>query len=299
MADALQGRVALVTGAGRGLGRAYALALARLGCAVVVNSPPREDGASALAVVEEIAATGGRAVPFIGSAADPADAKAAVEAAIAAFGKIDILVINAGVVLNKPFLETTGADLQRMIEVHLTGPFAAVQRAFAPMSAQGWGRIVLTGTGSAAFGLENQSAYASAKASLTGLCNVLKLEASDTGVLVNVVLPVAPPPGRTPASLRIGEMLGARVGRLQPDWVAPLVCLLASDACPGTGGVYSAVGGRYARVFTAVSRGWTAPGREPPSLRDIGDHLDAILDERSYHLPDSILEEIEIAALGG
>jgi beta-lactamase class A len=111
----LGGRVALVTGSGRGLGRAYALALARLGCSVVVNSPPRPGGASAPAVAEEIEAAGGIAAAHVGSVADAEGARAAVDAALAAFGRLDVLVVNAGVVVNKPFLETTEDDLEAMI----------------------------------------------------------------------------------------------------------------------------------------------------------------------------------------
>jgi len=288
--------VALVTGSGRGLGRAYALALAKLGCPVVVNSPPRPGGASATAVADAITAAGGKATAHVGSTSDADGARAAVDATIAAFGRIDILVINAGIILNKPFLETTQDDLDTMLAVHFGGPFAAVQRAYAFMLKQGFGRIVLTGTGSASFGLENQSAYASAKAAMVGLCNVLKLETRSADVLVNVVLPVAPPLGRTPATARIAAMFGPTGNRLDPSWVAPLICLLASDACPGTGGVYSAVGGRYARVFTAVSRGWTAKGDEPPSLEEIAAHTDEILNESGYLVPRSIIGEIEAAA---
>ena len=292
----LSDRVALVTGSGRGLGRAYAIALARLGCAVVVNSPSRPEGASAVSVAAEIEAEGGRVAVHVGSVSDAAGASAAVDTAVAAFGRLDVLVLNAGVVLNKPFLDTTVDDLDAMLAVHLRGPFAAVQRAYAGMRERGFGRIVLTGSGSAAFGLEGQSAYASAKAAVGGLCNVLALETRREDVLVNVVLPVAPPAGRTPATARIRELFGKHAGRLDPEWVAPLVCLLASEACPGTQGVYSAVAGRYARVFTAVAPGWQADGNEPPTLDEIARHVDRITDERGYQVPGSILEQIEAAA---
>jgi NAD(P)-dependent dehydrogenase (short-subunit alcohol dehydrogenase family) len=293
----LKGRVALVTGSGRGLGRAYALALSRCGCSVVVNSPPRAEGASAEAVAAEIAAAGGRVAVHVGSVADPVRAVAAVDSAIDAFGSLDVLVSNAGVILNKPFLETTVDDLDGMVAVHLRGPFAAAQRAFAHMRERGWGRIVLTGTGSASFGLEGQSAYASAKAAVVALVHVLALEHRGGEVRANVVLPVAPPVGRTPASARIRELFAERAPRLDPEWVAPLVCLLASDACPGSGGVYSAVGGRYARVFTAVSRGWVAEGDTPPPAEELAGHLEEILDEGGYIIPRSLLDEIEQVAL--
>jgi len=292
----LSDRVALVTGSGRGLGRAYAIALARLGCSVVVNSPARAEGASAEAVAAEIAALGGRVAVHVGSVADAEGGRAAVDTAVAAFGRLDVLVINAGVILNKPFLDTTDEDLDAMLAVHLRGPFAAVRQAYVGMRERGWGRIVLTGSGSAAFGLQGQAAYASAKAAIGGLCNVLALETGEEDILVNVVLPVAPPVGRTPATARIRELFGTRAGRLDPEWVAPLVCLLASDACPGTQGVYSAVAGRYARVFTAVAPGWRAEGSAPPEVGELARHVDRITDERGYGVPRSILEEIETAA---
>ena len=289
-------RTALVTGSGRGLGRAYALELARRGHAVMVNSPPRPDGATAEAVAQLIGAEGGEAAVHVGSVADEAGANAAVDAALHAFGALDVLVLNAGVVVNRPFLETTGADLEAMLGVHLRGPFAAARRAYGPMHERGFGRIVLTGSGSAAFGLQGQSAYASAKGAVAALAAVLALEADGADVLVNVVLPVAPPPGRTPATAQIQALLGDRAHRLDPEWVTPLVCLLAGDACPGTGGVYSAVAGRYARVVTAVARGWHAPGSVPPSAEELAAHLDAIVDGRPHLVPGSILEEIEDAA---
>lgn len=289
-------RVALVTGSGRGLGRAYALALASSGFSVVVNSPSRPEGASALAVAEEIRSFGGGVHVHVGDVSSAAGGRAAVEATVAAFGRIDVLVSNAGVVLNKPFADTTEGDLRQMVAVHLAGPFATAQAAYGEMQERGWGRIVLTGTGSAAFGLENQAAYASAKAAMIGLCRVLALE-GDPRVLMNVVLPVAPPLGRTPASARIQELFGSRSNRLAPEWVAPLVCLLAGDACPGTGGVYSAVAGRYARVFTAVARGWQATGERPPHPDELAANIDAILDTASCSVPGSILDEIaEVAA---
>jgi NAD(P)-dependent dehydrogenase (short-subunit alcohol dehydrogenase family) len=291
-------RTALVTGSGRGLGRAYALALARLGHAVTVNSPPRPDGASAEAVAAEIRAAGGAVAVHVGSVADEAGGKAVVDAALAAFGTLDVLVLNAGVILNKPFGETTEADLDAMLGVHLRGPFAAVRHAYAGMRERGFGRIVLTGTGSASFGLQGQSAYAPAKGALTALCRVLALETGDEDVLVNVILPVAPPAGRTPATARIRALYGDREHRLDPEWVAPLVCLLAGDACPGTGGVYSAVAGRYARVFTALGPGWQADGREPPSVEELAANVGAIVDDTSYTVPRSILDEIERAAAG-
>jgi NAD(P)-dependent dehydrogenase (short-subunit alcohol dehydrogenase family) len=273
------------------------LALARLGFAVVVNSRPRLGPASADDVVSEIRALGGQATAYVGSVAEAAGARAAIEYSLAAFGRLDALVINAGTVLNKPFHQTTDDDLREMLDIHLGGPFAAVQQALPSMRTNGWGRIVLTGSGSAAFGLENQSAYASAKAAMVGLCNVLKRETLDADIMINVVLPVAPPLGRTPASKRIAEMFGDQVDRLDPAWVAPLVCLLSSEACPGTGGVYSAVGGRYARVFTAVGQGWRAPGREPPGLTEMAAQIDAIMDQSNYQIPASILQEIESVAL--
>jgi hypothetical protein len=133
---------------------------------------------------------------------------------------------------------------------------------------------------------------------MTALCNVLALETVGDGVLVNVILPVSPPVGRTPATARIRALFGEREHRLDPEWVAPLVCLLASDGCPGTGGVYSAVAGRYARVVTAIGHGWQADGVAPPTLAEMTAHADAITDERAHFVPRSILEEIEDAARG-
>jgi NAD(P)-dependent dehydrogenase (short-subunit alcohol dehydrogenase family) len=272
------------------------MALARLGYAVVVNSPPRPEGPSAERVAEEIRAAGGAVAVHIGSVADEAGGVAAVEAAIDAFGALDVLVANAGLILNKPFSETTGHDLEAMLGVHLVGPFAAVRRAYGGMCERGFGRIVLTGSGSATFGLAGQSAYACAKGAITALANVLALETTTDNVFVNVILPVAPPVGRTPATARIQARFGEHAQRLEPEWVAPLACLLAGEECPGTGGVYSAVAGRYARVFTAIGPGWRAGGSEPPAAAELAANLDAIVDQSGYLVPRSILEEIEGAA---
>lgn len=295
MQGELSGRVALVTGSGRGLGRAYARALAGLGCSVMLNSPHRPEGATALAVAAEIKAAGGAAEVYVGSAADAISAVAAVDATVAAFGRIDILVSNAGTVVFRPFLQTSAADLEAMLAVHLAGPFAAVQHAYPKMAAQGRGRIVLTGTGSAAFGFKDQSVYAAAKAAIVGFSNVLKVEMPGDAVKINVVLPVALHQ-RHELIANLFDQFEPCTDRLDAAWVAPLICLLASDACPGTGGVYSAVAGRYARVFTAVTEGWEASGMAPPTLKEMAAHCDEILDGRRFDVPTSLYEEIGIVA---
>jgi NAD(P)-dependent dehydrogenase (short-subunit alcohol dehydrogenase family) len=286
-------RVVLVTGSGQGIGRASALALARQGYAVVANSLARPEGATAQAVIDEIRAAGGEGFVYAGSVAEPAGAVAAVEAALGAYGRLDALVAGAGTSPTSPFAETTVAELDEQLAVHVRGVFALVRHAVAHMRERRYGRIVLMGSGVGMYGRPGKSAYGTAKAALVGLCKVVALETAGDGVTVNVVLPVAPKWGRTPGASVLPELLGPRATRLGPEWVAPLVGYLAGEACTSTGGIYSALAGRYARVFTAAAPGWEAPGAEPPTPGELGAMLDRICDERGYVEPRWVQDEYE------
>ena len=298
MSGDFTGRVAVITGAGGGLGRSYARELARRGASVVVN-----DIRGADAVVAEIVAAGGTAVANSDSVARRDGGAAIVATAIDTFGRLDVLVSNAGNLRQARFEEMNEADIDEVIDVHLKGAFHLGQPAFATMKRQGYGRIVLTASASGLFGHPWQASYAAAKAGIVGLANVIALEGADHGVLCNVVLPSArtamadgvdfawageaSAPG---AALRQLVALPAGGGdRLEPDWVAPLVVHLASAGCTSTQGVYSACSGRYARVAVGVGQGWLASGR--PSAEDIAAHWAEIGTMTGMIEPHSVYDE--------
>ncbi len=274
-------RVAIVTGAGRGLGRAYALELARRGAAVVVNDLGgtvdglEEDAAPADGVVAEIVAAGGRAVASYASVASPEGSASIVERALEAFGRVDVVVANAGILRGKSVARTTPEDFGAHLDVHTKGSFYVAQAAWPTMREQHYGRFVFISSMAGLFGLAGAAAYGTAKAAVVGLSNVLAIEGARRDIRSNVVAPVA-------ASTRMAMMAGASAStevprRLSEDAVAPMVVYLASEECAYTGSVFSAGGGRYARVAAASSPGWSA-GDELASVEAIRDHLGEITD---------------------
>jgi NAD(P)-dependent dehydrogenase (short-subunit alcohol dehydrogenase family) len=291
-------RVAIVTGAGGGLGRSYALELARRGARIVVN-----DIRGAEVVVAEIIASGGEAVASTRSVATRADGAAIVATALEAFGRLDILISNAGNLRHARFEEMSEEDIDDVIGVHLKGAFHVGQPAFAAMKRQGYGRIIFTASASGIFGHPWQASYAAAKAGIFGLANVVALEGRDCGVLCNVILPSARTPMadsvdfawtaevKQPAAAleRLIALPGGGGERLDPEWVAPLVAYLASEQCATTHGVFSACSGRYARVITGVGPGWVAV--EPPNMEDIATHWQVICDPVALTEPHSVYDE--------
>ncbi len=296
----LEGRVALVTGAGAGLGRAYALALAGRGARVVVNDISAE---AAAAVAAEVTAGGREARVDTHSVADAAGAPAAVETALAEFGRIDVVVANAGTTHFTLIDATDLGIFAAQYAVHAQGAFLVAQTAYRNMSVRGYGRLVFVSSATGLLGRKAGVAYAAAKAAVIGLMNVFALEGSAHGVLANAVTPVA----------RTGIMEGATGSRdqaggpgvaldnprLDPTFVAPLVVYLASEACQSTHGIYSAVAGRFTRVGVAVGRGWRSTDETTaPSVDDIATHWSEIdrLTEPLY--PASVADEVREATEG-
>lgn len=292
------GRVAVVTGAGRGLGRLYALDLARRGARVVVNdigssmSGDGSDDSVADAVVEEIQAAGGIAVASHDSVDTPEGGTAIVAAATDGFGRLDAVVSNAGIYEMTPFEDLTVEQWRRMRSVHLDGAFHLVQPAYRVMKAQGGGRIVFVASNTAAFGQETTTHYAAAKGGIIGLTHALANEGAPHGIRVNAVLPM----GRTRMML---ESLGqgerqAVVEQLfeacTPERVVPLVTYLASDSCEVTHQLVSAVAGRYARVFLGLGEGWL--GDTEPTAEDVAEHLAEITATDPHTVPMAIADEI-------
>jgi NAD(P)-dependent dehydrogenase (short-subunit alcohol dehydrogenase family) len=300
------GRVALVTGAGNGLGRAHARELARRGASVVVNDLGGEvDGTGgsprpAQQVVDEIQADGGRAVPSFDSVSTPEGGERIVATALDAFGRLDAVVNNAGILRNEGFDEMTREQLMGVIDTHLLGAFHVSQPAYRVMREQGYGRFVFTSSGSGLFGLRHQANYASAKAGIAGLSSVVALEGAEHGILSNAVAPVATTrivAGMRPQDISADDLASASRGDLElalpdaPEFVSPIVAYLASEACTVTQQIFSAAGGRFARVFVGVTRGWYGPIDTPATAESVRDHLDEINDRNEYQIPTTVFDE--------
>lgn len=293
------GQVAIVTGAGRGLGRLYALELARRGAGVVVNdlgvtmSGHGADPAVADAVVDEITRAGGRAVASYDPVDTAAGGAAIVDAAVSSFGRLDAVVSNAGIFGSVAFEDLSHDDWTRMLRVHLDGGFHVSQPAYRVMKANGGGRFVFVSSSAGVFGQPMEAHYAAAKAGLIGLTNVIAIEGEVHGILANAVLP-------TGFSRMVTETVGdeaflAESGFMRailPELVVPLVVFLASRACTFSHRNYSACAGRYARVFVGLGEGWLAEPDSEPAAEDIAEHLDRISGTEKFIVPTSIVDEV-------
>ncbi len=284
------GRVAVVTGAGGGLGRTYALELSARGAAVVVNdlggSVDGKGGSDAAAqkVVDEIKAKGGEAVANYDSVSSPEGGAGVVKQAVDAFGKVDVVVNNAGILRDKSFLKLEWPDLDAVLDVHLKGAFYVSQPAFAVMKEHGYGRFVFTAS-NAGFGNFGQTNYSAAKMGLIGLANTIAVEGARAGILSNVIMPVA-------KTRMTEDLLGDFADFLAPELVTPMVAYLCSEACTTTHGAYSAAGGRFARVFLGLSEGWYAGKDAHPTAEDIAEHLGEIEDQEGYSVPTQTADEV-------
>jgi NAD(P)-dependent dehydrogenase (short-subunit alcohol dehydrogenase family) len=264
-------RVAVITGAGRGLGRAYALLLASRGAKIVVNDPGASlkgegiDAGPAQGVVQEIRAAGGEAVACTDSVAMPAGGKAIIQSALDHYGRIDILIHNAGVVRRAPLAEMTYEDFEFVLDVHLRGAFHVVRPAFPVMCRAGYGRIVLTSSINGLYGNYKNANYSVAKAGTIGLSNVAALEGAEHNVKSNVILPAA--------VTRMSEGVDTSAfPPMPPEMVASAVGWLAHESCPITGEMLISAAGRVARAYVAETPGvyrsvWT--------IEDIAEQIDA------------------------
>jgi NAD(P)-dependent dehydrogenase (short-subunit alcohol dehydrogenase family) len=298
MSIAFDGQVAIVTGAGQGLGREYALELGRRGAMVVVNDLAGVDGtedSAADAVVWEIQSTGGQAVASHDSVATPEGGRAIVDRALKSFGTVDAVIHNAGVWRHKLFHEMTPDQLDPVLDVHLRGAFFVTQPAWSIMKEKGYGRIVLTSSSTGAFGRIRGANYATAKAGMLGLGRALALEGDQYGIKTNCILPVAPFRNRGPVPAALTEQLnnaGLKPEDAGPELVAPMVVYLASTACTVSGEAFSAGGRRFGRVFIGVADGWLGPADSCPTAEDIEAHLAEIENRSSYAVPASSFDEL-------
>jgi len=298
MAIRFDGQVAIVTGAGQGLGREYALDLGRRGARVVVNDLAGLDspeGSAADAVVHEIEAAGGIAVASHDSVATPEGGKAIVDRALDTFGTVDAVIHNAGVWRHKLYEDMTVDQLDPVLDVHLRGAFFVTQPAWPVMQAKAYGRIVLTSSSTGAFGRESGTNYASAKAAMFGLCRALSIEGAKHGIRTNAILPVAPFRKRGDVPAAVTEKLhgaGLSADDAGPEQVAPMVTYLASSACSVSGEAFTAGGRRFGRVFIGVADGWMGPPDACATAEDVEAHLAEIEDRSSYMLPADSWDEL-------
>jgi NAD(P)-dependent dehydrogenase (short-subunit alcohol dehydrogenase family) len=292
MADlGFDGKVAIITGAGGGLGRSHALELSKRGALVVVNdlggSVDGQGGSHTAAqkVVDEIKAAGGEAVANYDSVATPEGGQAIVQTAIDSFGRVDIIINNAGILRDTSFKNMTKEQLEPVLDVHLKGAFYVTQPAWQLMRDQGYGRIVNTSSGAGVFGNFGQANYGAAKMGLVGLTRVLAVEGAKNNIKVNAIAPVA-------KTRMTEELLGPVADKLGPEFVTPLVTYLVHESVPVSGEVYSVGGGRVARVFIGVTPGYVDHELSPESVRD---HFDQIRAEEGYEVPANLNEEMGLA----
>jgi NAD(P)-dependent dehydrogenase (short-subunit alcohol dehydrogenase family) len=287
-------RVCVVTGAGGGLGRSHALELARRGAKVLVNDLGGSldgTGASTRAaqrVVDEITALGGEAAANYDSVATPRGGQAVIDAALAAFGRVDVLVNNAGILRDKAFHKMDQSMVDAVIDVHLKGAFYVTQPAFRLMREQGYGRIISTSSASGLFGNFGQANYGAAKAGLAGLTRVLAIEGAGHGIRANAIAPIA-------ATRMTEDLLGELASRVTPETVSPIVAYLAHEECAVNGNVYSVAGGRVARIVTVETSGVVLPEVTAEAFRDQVSEIEQP-GAHGYYEPGSLDAETTIIA---
>lgn len=267
-------RVAIITGGGRGLGREYALLLASRGAKVVVNDPGGSlagdgaDSAPAQDVVDEITSAGGEAIAVTDSVATAEGGRAIIDTAVERFGRVDILIHNAGTVRRGSLKEMSYDDFEAVLDVHLRGAFHVVRPAFPLMCEAGYGRVVLTSSIGGLYGNHEVANYAAAKAGILGLCNVVALEGAAEGVACNAIVPGA--------VTRMAEGLDTSAyPPMGADLVAPAVGWLAHESCSVTGEFFVAIAGRLARAVVAESSGVYQPSW---TVEEVGEQIDRIRD---------------------
>ncbi|MEN8185014.1 MAG: SDR family oxidoreductase [Myxococcota bacterium] len=294
MADIrFDGRAAVITGAGGGLGKTYALALAARGAQVVVNdlggSSDGTGSGSSMAddTVKEIVEAGGQAVANYDSVSTPEGGEAIVKAALDAFGRVDIVINNAGILRDKTFAKLPPEDLEAVLDVHLKGAFFVSQPAFRKMKEQGFGRFVFTSSAAGLLGNFGQANYGAAKMGLVGLSSVLAIEGAKYEIKSNVIAPIA-------NTRMTQELLGPMADLLAPQCVTPLVAYLVSEQCDLTHEIFSVGGGRYARMFVGVTPGWFAGKGVSPDPEAVRDHMDEIRKPEGYIVPQGAADEMKL-----
>ena len=300
-------QVAVITGAGGGLGRQYALLLASRGARVVVNdiggsvTGDGSDAAAAGAVVDEIRERGGQAVADSHSVTSPEGGQAIIDTALRAWGRVDIVINNAGIVGDAPFEDMTADPLIPLIDVHLKGAFYVTRPAWTVMRERGYGRILNTSSAAGILGAERMSNYGAAKTGLIGFTRVLAAEGAGHNIKVNAIAPIAytrmlahavDGAGRQDdeaAQAILDDLVAQYLQKLDPALVAPVAAFLTHRKCPVSGEIYTVGAGHVARFFVGRTKGFYRSGL---SVEDVRDHLDEIRDEAGYTVPRGPADEI-------
>lgn len=282
------GRVAIVTGAGHGLGKSYALALGARGAKVVVNDIGGAidgSGGSATpadAVVEEIRAAGGEAVANYDSVAERETAANIVQTAIDSFGSIDIVINNAGIVRDKTFHKMTLDDYEFVVKVHFLGSVYVTHAAFPHMRDANYGRILMVSSNSGLYGNFGQTNYSAAKMAVVGFMNTLKLEGARNNITINALAPLA--------ATRIAEPSGIfkvyDAELVTPEAVAAMVSYLVSEECTDSGNVLSATAGYYSRIQVMEGAGVRVDPRDtmtPEKIAELWPQIIAMDDPHGYN----------------
>ena len=281
------GKVAIITGAGGGLGREHALLMASRGALIVVNDlggavdGSGSDKGAAEHVVDEIKAAGGEAVANADSVATPEGGAAIVKTAIDAFGRVNIVINNAGILRDKAFHNMTPDLVDPVIAVHLKGAFNVTQAAWPHMREQGYGRVISTSSAAGIFGNFGQANYGAAKMGLVGFTRVLAIEGAKYNIKANAIAPLA-------LTRMTESIMGALGDKLDPALVTPLVTYLASDACEASGRIFSVGGGRVAEVFIGETKGYHHADLSPEDVRD---NWATITDQTGYAVPMNLADE--------
>jgi NAD(P)-dependent dehydrogenase (short-subunit alcohol dehydrogenase family) len=282
------GRVAVVTGAGRGIGRAYARLLAARGASVVVNdlggsmAGEGADAGPASSVAAEVVGAGGAAIADTNDVSEVAGADALIGAAVEEFGRIDVLVNNAGIIRWASFPEADAETLASHLAVHVAGSFNTARAAWPHFVAQHYGRVVMT-TSTGMLGLVGNLSYATAKGGVVGLTRNLAVEGAPHGIKVNAIAPAAV----TRMAGQSGDEPDSVAPVMAPEQVAPMVGYLAHEDCPVTGEIYTAGFGRFARLFVATTEGYVHATPDA-SVEDVAAHWTQINDETGYSVPANL-----------
>lgn len=279
------GKVAVITGAGGGLGKAYALLLASRGAKVVANDlggtfdGSGSDSTPAQQVVDEIKASGGEAIANYDSVAEYESAQNIINTALDAYGKIDILINNAGILRDKSLVKMEVEDYRKIMSVHLDGTFFCTKAAFPSMKEQEYGRIVSTASAAGLYGNFGQTNYGAAKMGIVGLMNSVAQEGMRYNIKANTIVPTAG------TRLTFTVMPEDVISKVKPDYVAPIVAWLSSDNCEESGKIFSAGGGYFARAAVVEGPGITFGVEKDITVEMIAKNMDKITsleDAREY-----------------
>ncbi|MXP24182.1 SDR family NAD(P)-dependent oxidoreductase [Gordonia sp. HNM0687] len=283
------GRVAVITGAGGGLGFEHARLFASRGAHVVINdiggsvTGDGSDRGAAQRAADEIIALGGSAVADANSVSTPAGAAELIETALEAFGGVDIVVNNAGILRDKSLLKVKPNDFRAVLDVHLLGTFLVTQAAFGHMRAKGYGRFVNTASPAGLYGNFGQANYSAAKAGIVGLTRTVSIEGAKFGISANAISPAAHT--RMTENL-LGQLFdGASADVLDAAKVSPVVAWLSHEDTDVTGQVFGTAGGLVTKVFIAETKGIFEAN---PTIENIAAREAEILDEQGYLVPEDV-----------